>query len=186
MSLIKMKKRVNKKAQTWSFIIGGLLAIAILVMGIYLISSGKFGDWFTSGKTNVAAIAFNCNAKCNTGPASVKEYCIDTNDVIFEKGWKSEKYTCKQLEAIPNSGVTQCDKFDCNIEPATCDVLKVFCVGTEKCTVAWMDETTKKAAAADKVKYKEVSDFTSRVTDVADKNAAVVAKTPFCVKTVEI
>jgi len=181
-----MGKERGKKAQGFS--IGTLLALivgaALLVFLIFALSGG-FGDWnaWTGGfnKPNIAAISFNCNNKCVAKDAT---YCTASDDVIFEKGGKKEKYTCKALEAIPNSGVYVCD-MDCAVESVSCDRLKVYCSGqdTSKCNYAWIDLATLKTYQAETgvgKTYKEVTDSTTRVTDSADKTANTGK---FCVKT---
>lgn len=184
-----MKKGKGKKGDvSIGFVISVLLGVAVLVFGIFLISSNTGREWignlFGGEKTNYAAISFGCQQKCNSG--DMRGYCVDINNVIFEKGGKKEAYTCKQLEMVPNSGLEPCDKLDCNIQLVGCTGLAYVCSGTAKCAIAWMDKATFDATKNDKTKYKEVSDFTVRVTDIVDKNSAITAGTPYCVKTVEI
>jgi len=177
----------NKRGQGFS--IGTLLALiigaALLVFLVFALSGG-FGDWnaWTGGfnKPNIAAISFNCNNKC---AAKDTTYCTASEDVVFEKGGKKEKYNCKALEAIPNSGVSACE-MDCAVEAISCERLKVYCSGQieGKCNYAWIDLATLKTYQADTgvgKTYKEVTDSTSRVTDNADKTAN---PGKFCVKTV--
>lgn len=178
---------VNKKAQGFS--IGTLLALVVgaaLLVFLVIALSGGFGDWsaWTGGtnKPNIAAKAFNCNNKC---AAKDSTYCTTPEDVVFEKGQKSEKYTCRALEAIPNSGVNTCE-MDCILETVSCDRLKVYCSGQieGKCNYVWMDQaalTTAKADVGAGKTYKEVVDSTARVTDNADKTAN---SGKFCVKTI--
>lgn len=179
-----MKKEMDKKAQGFS--IGTLLALivgAVLLVLIVFATTGAFGDWkdWAGGsKSNVAAVVFNCQQKCST--QDTRGYCVEINDVVFEKGGKSQKLTCKQLESYPNSGLALCDKIDCTVESVTCDRLKVLCTGVDKCDVVWMDQTAKTNAVNDKTTYKEVNDITVRVTDINDKNAH---SNQFCVETIK-
>lgn len=175
---------MEKKAQMWQFLIMGLLGVAVLVIGVWLITTGNWRDYISTSNQNVGAVVFGCGQKCNTG--DTRGYCVEPNSVVFEKGGKKEYYTCKALESVPNSGLSSCDKFDCNVQIVTCDALKVTCAGLPegKCNVEWMDQATFIGASNDKVKYSEVSEITSRVTDLTDKKTATDNKKPLCVRTV--